>query len=110
MGVHGLGTAGRPGRVPGRAGPARDVERASHRPSAEYHDIRAWDWTALPAAVAPAAAAVTLRVRTGDELDLALNSASYHAATGRPVLIEAVLGAEDTPPPLREPSRVLAHR
>ena len=86
------------------------VERASHRPSAEYHDIQAWDWTALPAAVAPAAAVVTLRVRTADELDLALNNASYHAATGRPVLIEAVLGAEDTPPLLREPSRVLAHR
>jgi len=64
----------------------------------------------MPAVVAPAAAAVRLRVRTADELDLALNNASYHAATGRPVLIEAVLGVEDTPPLLREPSRVLAHR
>ena len=29
------------------------VERAIHDPSAPYHDIPRWDWTSLPATVAP---------------------------------------------------------
>ena len=81
----------------------------SHR-DAEHHDIPAWDWTALPAAIAPARGTVTLRARTRDELAGALKAANYHAGAGRPVLIEAVLGADDAPPLLRELSRALAYR
>ena len=81
----------------------------SHR-DAQYHDIPAWDWTALPAAVAPARGTVALRVSTSHELTRALNVADYHTAAGRPVLIEALLGADDAPPLLRELSRALAHR
>ena len=86
------------------------VERVSCHPSAEYHDIPAWDWTALPAAVAPGASTVTLRASRADELARALVAAGHHADAGRPVVIEAVLGAEDIPPPLRDLSRALAHR
>jgi indolepyruvate decarboxylase len=86
------------------------VERTIHHPPASYHDIPAWNWTALPAAVAPAALAVTLRASCADDLARALCAANYHAAAGRPVLIQAVLGAQDAPPLLRELSRVLAHR
>ena len=81
----------------------------SHR-DAEYHGIPAWDWTALPAAVAPARGTVALRVSTSRELTRALNVADHHTAAGRAVLIEAVLGADDAPPLLRELSRALAHR
>jgi indolepyruvate decarboxylase len=86
------------------------TERAVGYSGAEYDDIPAWDWTALPTAVGPARGTVTLRARTRDELAWALVAAGYHAGAGRPVLIEAVLGADDTPPMLRELSRVLAHR
>ena len=82
------------------------TERVIGHPDAEYHDVPAWDWTALPTAVGPARGTVTLRVRTRDELAWALVAASYHAGAGRPVLIEAVLGADDTPPMLR----ALTHR
>jgi TPP-dependent 2-oxoacid decarboxylase len=81
-----------------------------HRDAEYYYDTPAWDWTALPAAVAPDRGAVTLRARTDDELAWALNAASRHAAVGRPVLIEAALGAGDVPPLVRELSRALAHR
>jgi indolepyruvate decarboxylase len=86
------------------------TERALGHSGAKYHDIPAWDWTALPTAVGPAQGTVTLRARTRDELSWALVAAGYHAGAGRPVLIEAVLGADDTPPMLRELSRVLTHR
>jgi TPP-dependent 2-oxoacid decarboxylase len=42
---------------------------------------------------APNRHAVALRASSPGELAWALNAASYHAAAGRPVLIEAVLGA-----------------
>ena len=84
------------------------IERAIHRASAGYHEIPAWDWTALPGAVAPASSPVALRVETSHELAWALNAARYHAGAGRPVLIEAVLGAEDAPPLLQELTRALA--
>jgi TPP-dependent 2-oxoacid decarboxylase len=84
------------------------TERVIGHPEARYHEITAWDWTALPAAVAPASPAVTLRIRTPDELAWALNAASYHASAGRPVLIEAVLGAGDAPPLLQDLTRALA--
>ena len=79
------------------------VERAIDQPDAGYHEIPAWDWTALPAAVAPAASPVALRAVTSHELAWALNAASYHARAGRPVLIEAVLGAERRPAPAPGP-------
>jgi TPP-dependent 2-oxoacid decarboxylase len=84
------------------------VERAIHQPSAGYHEIPAWDWTALPGTVAPASSPVALRVTTSHELAWALNAAHYHAGAGRPVLIEAVLGAEDAPPLLQDLARALA--
>jgi TPP-dependent 2-oxoacid decarboxylase len=86
------------------------TERGISQPDAGCHDLPAWDWTALPAAVAPASSAVTLRARSSYELARALNAANFHANAGRPVLIEAVLGADDTPPLLRDLTRVLAHR
>jgi len=86
------------------------TERAIGHPDADYHDIPAWDWPALPAAVAPARAAVTSRAGTSDELAQALVAASHHTDEGRPVLIQAVLRAGNTPPLLRDLSRALAHR
>ena len=84
------------------------IERAIHRASAGYHEIPAWDWTALPGTVAPASSPVALRAETSHELAWALNAARYHAGAGRPVLIEAVLGAEDAPLLLQELTRALA--
>jgi len=49
------------------------IERAIHRASAGYHEIPAWDWTALPGTVAPASSPVALRVETSHELAWALN-------------------------------------
>jgi hypothetical protein len=51
---------------------------------------------------------VSLRIRTRDELARALNAARYHASAGRPVLIEAVLAADDAPPLLQDLTRALA--
>jgi TPP-dependent 2-oxoacid decarboxylase len=84
------------------------VERAIHQPDAGYHQIPAWDWTALPVAVGPVTSPVALRAITSHELAWALNAASYHAGAGRPVLIEADLGADDAPPLLQELTRALA--
>ena len=84
------------------------TERAIGHPDAAYHQIPAWDWTALPATVGPAASPVALRVGTSHELASALNAADYHAGAGRPVLIEAVLDAGDIPPLLQELARSLA--
>ena len=84
------------------------VERRIHRAAAGYHEIPAWDWTALPGTVAPASSPVGLRVETSHELAWALNAANYHVGAGRPVLIEAVLGAEDAPLLLQELTRALA--
>jgi TPP-dependent 2-oxoacid decarboxylase len=85
------------------------TERSIGNPDAAYHDIPAWDWTALPAAVAPERATVTLRARTSDDLARVLAAASHHAGAGRPVLIQAVLRADDAPL-LRDLSRALARR
>ncbi len=84
------------------------IDRAIHRASAGYHEIPAWDWTALPGTVAPASSPVALRAETSHELAWALDAARYHAGAGRPVLIEAVLGAEDAPLLLQELTRALA--
>ena len=84
------------------------IERTIHRPDAGYHEIPAWDWTQWPAAVAPESSTVTLRASSSHGLALALNAASHHADTGRPVLIEAVLGASDVPPLLQDLTQALA--
>ena len=84
------------------------IEQAIHRASAGYDEFPAWDWTALPAAVAPASSPVALRVETSRELAWALNRAHYQAGTGRPVLVEAVLPASDAPLMLQELTRALA--
>ena len=84
------------------------IERGIRHPSAGYHEIPAWDWTALPATVAPASSPVALRVETSHELAWALNTAHYHAGAGRPVVIEAVLDASDAPLLLQELTRALA--
>jgi TPP-dependent 2-oxoacid decarboxylase len=59
---------------------------------------------------APNRHAVTLRASSPDELAWALNAANYHAAAGRPVLIEAVLAADDAWPRLAELAGALAGR
>jgi TPP-dependent 2-oxoacid decarboxylase len=82
------------------------VERVLHSPSADYHDIPAWDWTALPAALAPGATPIAIRAASPPQLAAALRTAGLHA--GRPALIEAVLGPEDAPPLLQDLARVLA--
>jgi len=63
----------------------------------------------LRAAIGARPSAVALRVSTPDELAWALTAAGCHASAGRPVLIEAVLGADDIPPLLRDLTRALAH-
>ena len=84
------------------------VERAIHPPDAGYHQIPGWDWTALPAAVGPVTSPVVRRAITSHELAWALSAAGDHAGAGRPVLIEAALGADDAPPLLRDLTRALA--
>jgi TPP-dependent 2-oxoacid decarboxylase len=73
-----------------------------------HHQIPAWDWTALPATVSPAASVVALRASTSHELARALNAAGYHAGAGRPALIEAVLDPGDLSPQLQEQTQALA--
>ena len=84
------------------------IERAIHRTSAGYDEIPTWDWTALPITVAPASSPVALRAETSRELARALNGAHYQAATGRLVLIEAVLPASDVLSLFQEPTQALA--
>jgi indolepyruvate decarboxylase len=82
------------------------TERAINSPSAGYHDIPAWDWTALATALSPAVSPLAIRAASPRGLRRALRAASRHA--GRPILIEAVLGREDTPPLLTDLTRALA--
>jgi len=84
------------------------TERAMSHPDAVHHQIPAWDWTALPAAVGPVMSPVALRVSTSHELAWALNAARCHAGAGRPVLVEAVLDADDALPLLEDLTRALA--
>ncbi len=60
-----------------------------HRPDAGYLRLPTWDWTALPAALGPAARPLAIRAASPRQLTGALRSASRHA--GRTILIEAVL-------------------
>ncbi|GAA4670188.1 alpha-keto acid decarboxylase family protein [Frondihabitans cladoniiphilus] len=71
------------------------IERVIQSPRAVYQGVTPWDWTALPAALAPGIPVVTSQVRTRDDLHRALVEAS--AATDRAVLIEAHLAADDAP-------------
>jgi indolepyruvate decarboxylase len=82
------------------------TERAINSPSAGYHDIPAWNWTAMSAAASPAMPPVASRAASPRALDRALRLACRHA--GRPVVIEAILDREDTPPLLADLARVLA--
>jgi len=84
------------------------TERVIGHPDTGYHQIPAWDWTALLAAMGPATSPVALRVGTSHELAWALNAASYHAGAGRPVLIEAVLDSGEVPSLLQELAQTLA--
>jgi TPP-dependent 2-oxoacid decarboxylase len=84
------------------------TERAIDSPSACYHDIPAWNWTAMGSAVSPAMPPVAHRATSPRALDRALRSASEHA--GQPIVIEAVLDREDTPPLLTDLTRARAAR
>jgi hypothetical protein len=71
--------------------PGRPVEQDDDQP-----ELRAWDWSALPTALGPAAGPVVLRARTSDELASALDEAGhYNQDAGRPVLVEADLDTSD---------------
>ena len=82
------------------------TERAIADPSAAYHDIPAWAWTALASAIGKAGPSVSLRAVNAGQLDDALAMAAL--GTGDLVLIEAVLPAQDVPPLLRDLTRRLA--
>ena len=82
------------------------TERAIADPSAAYHDIPAWEWTALASAMGKAGPSVSLRAVNAGQLDDALAVAAL--GTGDLVLIEAVLPAQDVPPLLRDLTRRLA--
>ncbi len=82
------------------------IERAIHSPSAAYHRIPQWDWTALPTALNAASAPLAIRATSPHQFDRALRAASRNA--GRLVLIEAVLPEDDAPALLRDLARVLA--
>ncbi len=81
------------------------TERTIGDPSAAYHDIPAWDWTAFAAAVAPAMPPLAIKATGSRGLAKALRAANRHA--GRPVLIEATLGREDAPSLLTDLARGL---
>jgi indolepyruvate decarboxylase len=84
------------------------IERAIHNPSASYHRIPRWNWTALPAAMAAAASAQATRAASPRQLDRALRAANRHA--GQLTFIEAVLPADDAPPLLHDLARALGAR
>ncbi|ARC56413.1 Alpha-keto-acid decarboxylase [Frondihabitans sp. 762G35] len=72
------------------------IERVIQSPAAVYQGITRWNWSALPAALAPGVPVLTSQVTTVEELRAALEAAS--AATDRLVLIEAHLDPNDAPP------------
>ncbi|GIF14205.1 alpha-keto acid decarboxylase family protein [Actinoplanes teichomyceticus] len=74
------------------------IERALQSPDAGYNDVAAWDWSYLAAALTGDKVEYRL-ARTAAELRHALDVAG--STTDSPVLIEAELGARDTPPLLR---------
>jgi len=84
------------------------IERTIHSPSAAYHRIPEWDWTALPTALAAVSSPLAIRAASQHKFSRALRAAEHNA--GRLILIEAVLGENDAPPLLRDLTRVLAVR
>ena len=76
------------------------IERAIHRPAAVYHDIPVWDWTLLPATVAPSSSTLAMRAASSSGLEQALAATRHNADA--PVLVEAVLAPGDMPPLLAE--------
>ena len=82
------------------------IERAIHRPAAVYHDIPAWDWTLLPATVAPSSSTLAMRAASSSGLEQALAAARHNADA--PVLVEAVLAPGDMPPLLAELARAVS--
>jgi indolepyruvate decarboxylase len=82
------------------------TERTIADPSTAYHDIPAWEWTALASAMGKAGPSVSLRAANVGQLEDALAAAAL--GTGDLVLIEAVLPAQDVPPLLRDLTRRLA--
>jgi indolepyruvate decarboxylase len=81
------------------------IERAIHNPSARYHRIPQWDWSALPGALTATSSALTIRAASPHKLDRALRLADRNA--GRLVFIEAVLAQDDAPSLLRDLARLL---
>ena len=60
------------------------IERAIHIPSAAYHRIPYWDWTALPTALAAVSSPLAIRAASPRKLYRALHAASRNA--GRLIL------------------------
>ncbi len=73
------------------------IERVIQSPRAVYQDVTAWDWTALPAALAPEVDVLTASASTPAELASALADAR-EALGVRPVLLRVVTGPDDEPP------------
>ncbi|HXW78219.1 MAG TPA: thiamine pyrophosphate-dependent enzyme, partial [Acidimicrobiales bacterium] len=82
------------------------VERAIHGPEQAYNDISEWDWTGLPALLAPGTASNSFRVTTNGALSEALACASSDA--DRLTLVQAVVPRLDTPPLLADLARAAA--
>ena len=82
------------------------VERAIHGPEQAYNDIAEWDWTGLPALLAPGTASNSFRVTTNGALSEALACASSDA--DRLTLVQAVVPRLDTPPLLADLARAAA--
>ena len=81
------------------------IERTAHRPAAAYPGFPAWDWTTLPSVLAAGSPSVAMRVMSSRQLAAAFRAAGD---AGRPVLIDAVLGADDAPPLLQDLARATA--
>ena len=73
------------------------IERVIQSPRAAYQDVTGWDWTALPAALAPGVDVLTATASTPGGLSTALADAR-EAMGVRPVLLRVVTGPDDAPP------------
>ncbi len=73
------------------------IERVIQSPRAVYQDVTAWDWTALPAALAPGVDVLTASASTPAQLRSALAKTTQALGT-RPVLLRVVTGPDDEPP------------
>ncbi|MBV9581508.1 MAG: alpha-keto acid decarboxylase family protein [Chloroflexi bacterium] len=82
------------------------VERAIHGPEERYNDVPRWDWTLLPALLAPGRQVHTCRAETVGELEDALWHADTHP-TGA-TLIQACVPRLDVPELLATLTRSLS--